>query len=62
MSSRDNQEHIKSILRDEFLMKNSSDFTKELLQTGMDINSVCKVIKEYQRCYLLIKDNSTFRR
>ena len=43
MSHQDNQERIKSILRDEFLMKNSSDFTKELSQTGMDINSFVKL-------------------
>jgi hypothetical protein len=46
---------IKSYTSDSFLMSRCDTFTKTLVDAGMGLNEVCKVISEYQRTYLLVK-------
>ena len=46
---------IKSCISDPFLMSHCATFTKTLVDAGMGLNEVCKVISEYQRTYLLVK-------
>ena len=31
--------------------------TTSLLKAGLGLNEVCKVVAEYQRCYILLKNN-----
>ena len=45
------------LLKDSFLMTQSTTFTASLLEAGMGLDDVCKVVKEYQRSYLLLKNN-----
>ena len=46
---------IKSYISDPFLMSQCGTFTKTLVDAGMGLNEVCKVISEYQRTYMLVK-------
>ena len=53
----DNTDEIKHFLKDEFLMKQCQDATKTMIEAGMKIDEVSKVIKDYQQKYICI--NST---
>jgi hypothetical protein len=48
---------IKSYVSDTFLMSQCVTFTADLIKVGMDSNEVLKVVAEYQRCYILLKNN-----
>jgi len=45
-------EHI----NDKFLINESNLATRVLLDKGMPIDMVCKLIKNYQKCYIFIKE------
>jgi hypothetical protein len=48
---------VKELLQDKFLVEQSNKITKILLEGGeMDINTVCKVVKRYQKQYSDIKE------
>ena len=50
-------DEIKSYLKDEFLMKECENATRTMVDAGMNIDVVSKVIKDYQTKYIHI--NST---
>jgi len=47
--------NIKDSVNDKFMMDECSEFTRKTLKNGIDINTICGIIKEYQRKYLYIK-------
>ena len=47
-------EHI----NDKFLINESNEGTRVLLDKGMPINMTCKIIKNYQRCYICVKEEN----
>lgn len=49
---------IKDLLNDKFLIEESNEMTRELLERGAPINMICKLVKGYQRVYIEIKNSS----
>ena len=47
--------NIKDSVNDKFMMGECSKFTAEMLKQGVDINTICRIVKEYQRKYLYVK-------
>lgn len=45
-----------NLIKDKFLIKECQEFTKRLIEIGMSIDEISKVIKEYQRTYILLKN------
>ncbi len=46
---------IKDAIKDEFLTNECNKFTRECLEMGISLNTICKIVKSYQREYLFIK-------
>ena len=46
-------------INDEFMMRECRKLTEKMLEAGMNINTVCSIIKEYQTKYLYIKSKDT---
>ena len=48
--------------KDWYMTEQSNVATRVLLDKGMDINMVCKIIKNYQKCCICLKeDDPTYR-
>ena len=48
-------EQIKDGLNDKFMINECNEMTRRMLKEGVNINTVCGIIKEYQTKYLYIK-------
>ena len=46
---------IKDAIKDEFLLNECNTCTHKFLEAGLPINTICKIVKAYQREYLLLK-------
>ncbi len=47
-------EHI----NDQFLITESNKGTRVMLDKGMSIDIICKIVKNYQKCYIAIKEEN----
>ena len=47
-------EHI----NDKFLINESNKGTKEMLEKGMPIDTICMIVKNYQKIYIVMKQES----
>jgi len=45
------------LMKDELLTDRCNEFTRKMLELGMDINRICFFVKDYQRKYKHIKEN-----
>ena len=58
-TKKDLNPEIKSLLQDTFLMSQSREFAKELIEGqrggALDINSVFNAVRQYQSDYILLK-------
>ena len=50
------EEEIKELLKDKLLVKRCNEFTIKALKEGISINTICVMVKDYQRKYKLIKE------
>ena len=51
--------HIK-VEVDKFMINQCNETTHKMLKAGVGIDTVCKVIKDYQQKYLCLKDSGEF--
>ena len=42
-------------LKDEMLIQRCNQFTRDMLEAGMDLNRVCMYVKDYQKKYAVVK-------
>ena len=45
-------------INDSFMMGECSNFTKGMIESGMDINKICEIVKNYQKKYIYVKNES----
>ena len=52
--------NIKGIdhINDTFMMGECFTFTKAMMDAGMELNTICKIIKNYQQKYIYIKNEN----
>tara|TARA_B110000208_G_C11418488_1_gene302512 strand:- start:246 stop:494 length:249 start_codon:yes stop_codon:yes gene_type:complete len=50
--------NIKELLADTFLINETSSFSKNMLDKGVDINAVCRIVKAYITMYNNIKQET----
>ena len=49
------EKEMKEAINDTLLTERCNEFTRKMLEGGMDINKLCVCVKDYQKKYLFIK-------
>jgi aryl carrier-like protein len=43
-------------VKDKFMMNECCNFTKNMIEAGMDIDRICELVKDYQQKYIYIQN------